>query len=104
IIHQILQGELQRVDRYARFDCMTQDVERAYIQEVIKPLFEDKQSPPPTQMAIDTNRPPLIYELIINPSPKYPSRRLNLILYDASGEDLVIKERMVQFSRYVLKA
>jgi hypothetical protein len=104
LIHQIQQGELQRADRYARFDCMTQDVERVYIQEVIKPLFEDKQSPPPTQQAIDRNREPLIYELILSPSPEYPSRRINLILYDVSGEDLAIKERMVQFSRHVFNA
>jgi GTPase SAR1 family protein len=104
LIHQLEQGELQRADRYARFDCLTQDVENAYKNEVIKPLFEDKQSPPPTQMAVDVNRPPLIYELILNPSPQHPSRRVNLILYDASGEDLAIKERMVTFSRYVLNA
>jgi GTPase SAR1 family protein len=104
LIHQIQQGELQRADRYARFDCMTQDVERIYIQEVIKPLFEDKQSPPPTPPAIGKNRPPLIYELIINPSPEHPSRRINLILYDVSGEDLADKERMVRFSRYVFNA
>lgn len=104
LIHQIQQGELQRADRYARFDCMTQDIEGKYIQEVIKPLFEDKQSPPPTQMAIDSNREPLIYELILSPSPEYPSRRINLILYDVSGEDLAIKERMVQFSRHVFSS
>src|SRR6266699_1638195 len=38
LIHQIQQGELQRADRYARFDCMTQDVEGEYFREVIKPL------------------------------------------------------------------
>lgn len=108
IIHQIQQGELQRADRYARFDCLTQDIEREYIRDVIEPLFEKKQTPAPTQpsssSSSDTNRAPLIYELILSPSPDHPSRRINLILYDASGEDLAIKERMVQFSRYVLNA
>ena len=104
LIHQIQQGELQRADRYARFDCMTQDVEREYTMQVLKPLFENKHTPDATQMATDINRAPLIYELILNPSPDYPSRRINLILYDASGEDLAIKERMVRFSRYVLNA
>jgi len=104
LIHQIQQGELQRADRYSRFDCMTQDVEREYVQNVIKPLFEDKKSPLATQMAVDINRPPLIYELILSPSPEYPSRRINLILYDVSGEDLAIKERMVQFSRHLFNA
>lgn len=104
LIHQIQQGELQRADRYSRFACMTQDVEGDYVRNVIKPLFEDKQSPPPTQNAIEFNRKPLIYELIINPSPEYPSRRINLILYDVSGEDLSSQERMVQFSRHVFNA
>ncbi len=104
IIHQIRQGELQRVDRYARFDCLTQDIESEYIRDVIRPLFENKQAPLGTQPAINVNRAPLIYELILSPSPEYPARRINLVLYDASGEDLAIKERMVQFSRYVLNA
>src|SRR6185437_6820185 len=64
LIHQIQQGELQHADRYARFSCMTQDVEREYIRDVIKPLFEDKQAPAGTLPAVDINRPPLIYELI----------------------------------------
>lgn len=104
LIHQIRQGELQRADRYARFDCMTEDIEYVYMRDVIRPLFEDKQSPPLTVASTETNRPPLIYELILSPSPEYPARRINLVLYDASGEDLAVKERMVQFSRYVLNA
>ncbi len=106
LIHQIQQGELQRADRFARFDCMTQDVERDYITKIIKPLFQDKQVVAATQQwrAGDKNRPPLIYELILSPSPEHPARRINLVLYDASGEDLAIKERMVQFSRYVFSA
>ncbi len=104
LIHQIQQGELQRADRYARFACMTQDVEKEYIQEVLKPLFEDKKLLELTPQATETNRKPLIYELRISPSPEYPSRRINLILYDVSGEDLAIQERMVQFSRHVFKA
>jgi len=104
LIHQIQQGELHRADRFYRFACMTQDIEKVYIQKVIKPLFEDKKSPLATQASIDRERPPLIYELIINPSPEYPSRRINLILYDVSGEDLAIKERVVEYSRHVFNA
>lgn len=104
LIHQIQQGELQRADRYSRFTCMTQDVEKEYIQELLKPLFEDKKPLAMTKPAFETNRKPLVYELIINPSPEYPSRRINLILYDVSGEDLASQERMVQFSRHVFNA
>jgi GTPase SAR1 family protein len=104
LIYQIQQGELQRADRYARFDCKTQDVEQDYRREIINPLFIDKQRLSATQAAVDSNRAPLIYELILSPSPEHPSRRINLVLYDASGEDFAIKERMVQFSRYVFHA
>lgn len=106
LIHQIQQGELQRADRYARFDCMTQDVERDYITKIIKPLFQNKQVVLGTQQwqAGTGHRPPLIYELILSLSPEHPARRINLVLYDASGEDYAIKERMVQFSRHVFSS
>lgn len=104
LIHQIQKGELQRADRFARTDCLTQDIEKEYKEEVLDPLFVEKRAPDSTIQATDENRLPLIYEIIISPSPEYPARRINLILYDASGEDLAIKERMVQFSRYVFNA
>ena len=104
LIHQIQKGELQRADRYASLDCMTQEVENIYVRDVMQPLFKDKQSPPPTPQAVDINREPLIYELILSPSPEYPARHINLIFYDVSGEDLAIKERMVRFSRYVFNS
>ena len=104
LIHQMRQGNLQGANQFARFNCLTQDVEQIYQRDVIQPLFEKKRTPDSTQNAIDINRPPLIYELIITPDPERPPRHLNLILYDASGEDLATRERMVQFSRYVLHA
>lgn len=104
LIHQIQKGELQRADRYASLDCMTQEIENIYVRDVMKPLFQDKQSPPPTPQAVDINREPLIYELILSPSPEYPARHINLIFYDVSGEDLAVKERMVRYSRYVFNA
>jgi hypothetical protein len=106
VIHQIRKGELQQANRFARFVCMTQDVEQEHIREVMEPLFKNKQELAPTQALGGGNptRAPLIYELILSPSPEYPARHINLIFYDASGEDLAIEERMVQFSRYVLNA
>ncbi len=59
LIHQMRQGEIQRIDQFTRFDCLTQGIESEYIRDVMKPLFEDKQSPPPTQMSTDPHRPPL---------------------------------------------
>src|SRR5437588_10793885 len=53
LIHQLEQGELQKADSFARFVCLTQEVENEYRKDVINPLFENKQSPPPTKQAID---------------------------------------------------
>src|SRR6185437_16209062 len=39
LIHLIQRGELQRADRYSRFDCLTQEVERIYIRDFLQPLF-----------------------------------------------------------------
>jgi len=104
LIHQIQRGDLQRADRFARIDCLTQEVEEKYKQEVMDPLFRDKQMPDSTQPAFDTERKPLIYEMVISPSPEHPTRHVNLLLYDVSGEDLAQKARLMQFSRYVLNA
>ncbi|HEU5229622.1 MAG TPA: hypothetical protein VFU49_17525 [Ktedonobacteraceae bacterium] len=104
LIHLIQKGELQRADQYARFVCLTQDVEQEYRDNLLKPLFVDKQMLDFTQQAIDQNRAPLIYELILSPSPEHPARQINLIMYDVSGEDLAIRQRMMQFSRYVVNA
>lgn len=103
LIHQIQRGELQRTNRFARFACLTQKVEQDYRRDVIRPLFEEKKSPAPTQAATGLIEP-LIYELVMSPSPGYPTRRINLMLYDASGEDLAVRERMVMVARYVLNA
>lgn len=106
LIHQLERGELQPADKYARFDCLTQEVGDAYRKEVINPLFEDKTAPPATQTQPIGHESgwPLIYELIMSPSPGYPTRRVNLILYDREGGELAIKERLVTVSRYVLNS
>lgn len=106
IIHQLRRGELTRADRFTSFECLTQEEEDIYTRDVIRPLFEGKRPPLATQpkQIGEENRRPLIYELIMSPSPQHPARRVNLILYDASGEDLAVKQRMVTFSKYVLNA
>jgi len=61
-------------------------------------------SPLATQIAVDGNRRPLIYELAFRAPSQSQERRINLIFYDASGEDQAIRDRMVHFSRYILRA
>jgi hypothetical protein len=78
---------------------------RKYTDKYLDTLFKKKQSLEPTQPATeDAPNEPLIYELIIRKSPQHPAKKLNLIFYDASGEDYAIPERIVQYGRYVLKA
>lgn len=55
-------------------------------------------------MAIDTNRSPLIYELTFQTLSQSRERTINLIFYDAAGEDQIIRDRVVHFSRYILRA
>jgi Double-GTPase 2 len=104
MIYEILHGRLQQASQFFRVSCTTQDIENLYRRDVLDPLFQRKQVLPPTQTAIDVNRYPLIYELVIRPSAEHPPRRVNLLFYDAAGEDLADEDRLIRFSRYVFNA
>lgn len=104
MIYEIIHGRLLQKDRLFRVNCATQDVENLYRRDVLDPLFQRKQVLPPTQAAVDVNRLPLIYELVIQLSPDHPRRRVNLLFYDTAGEDLADKDRLIRFSRYVFNA
>ena len=105
LIHQIEEGQMQGSHQYIRFVCLTDDVRQEYTRDYLDRLFNKKQVISATQPA-DPTKPnkPLIYELTIKKSQAHPARRINLILYDASGEDFAISERLVQYSRFVLNA
>lgn len=104
MIHEILQGRLQPTKQFFRPNCLTQDIEHLYFRDVLDPLFHRKQVLPPTQTAVDVNRYPLIYELVIRSSPQHPPRRVNLLFYDTAGEDMADEERLIRFSRYVFNS
>lgn len=103
LIHLIQQGLFHKADSFAALNCLTKNVEAEYNRDVIRPLFQDRQSPPKTRMATEIPAP-LIYQLNISPTPRHPERRVNLILWDAAGEDFVERERLVLFTPYVLNA
>lgn len=106
MIYEILQGRIQRANQFFRVNCLTQDIEYLYRRDVLDPLFQRKQVLPPTPPALeqDVNRYPLIYELVVWPLPEHPYRRINLLFYDAAGEDLADEKRLIRFSRYVFNA
>lgn len=93
-----------------------------------RPVFVNRQQMPPTQPAISRNKTvlipdnvnsedlqrdkdvytntPLIYELVPRntKSTLFSPKNINLMFYDASGEDIAQKERMVQYSSYIVQA
>lgn len=104
-IHQLRDG-LAGTDarRYVRFECLTQEVEDAYLKNFYEPLFIKKQRLAATQPAIDPTREPLIYELVIRESKDHPAKKINLNVYDAAGEDQANQSRVVQYSQYILNS
>lgn len=105
LIHQIEEGQMQGSHQYIRFVCLTDDVRQRYTTDYLDRLFKNKQVISATQPADPTTpNMPLIYELTIKKSQAHLPKRINLILYDASGEDYATPERLVRYSRYVLNA
>ncbi len=105
LIYQIEEGMMQGSHQYMRYVCLTNDVRHRYTTDYLDRLFKKKQVISGTQPADPTTpNMPLIYELTIKKSQAHLPKRVNLILYDASGEDYATPERLVQYSRYVLNA
>ena len=101
---QLKSGKLMRVDQPLTFTCLTNDMEDYYTINYFEPLFKHKQVLMPNQLLTETTHKPLIYELTVRPAKDRPVKTLNLVLYDTAGEDFVVQQRMVQFTRYVLNA
>lgn len=105
LIQQIEDGQVQGPDQYMRFVCLTEDVRQEYARDYLDRLFKNKKVINQTQPAIQNKRNrPLIYEITIKKSRTHLPKHINLILYDASGEDYADPERLVQYSSYVLNA
>jgi hypothetical protein len=66
-------------------------------------LFKNKRILPQTKPATGTKWEPLIYELVVYPSPNHPTTVANLMIYDASGEDFEREGRLV-FARFTFNA
>lgn len=104
-VHQLKETFLQSSDRYMRFVSLSHDVEEQYQQDYFKPLFEMKQPLNQTKQAATPINKPLIYELVMQTSAATDYvRRANMLIYDASGEDIANQDRLVQFKQYILHA
>ncbi len=104
LIKQLKSGKLMRVDQQLTFTCLTSDVEDHYTKTYFEPLFKHKRVLAKSKLTTETTHAPLIYELTVRSAMDRPAKTLNLVLYDTAGEDYIIQERLVQYTRYVLSA
>lgn len=102
LIQQIKADWMVNASGFARFTCLTPEVERTYTRDYFEPLFNKKQTILPTLPTMKTTADPLIYKLVVSPSPRHLPTAVNLMIYDTSGEDYVSMGRLVQFARFVL--
>lgn len=106
LIRQIEDGQIRNPNGRISFMCLTPDVLRKYDSYYIDTLFNKKQQLDATQPETIRDKPkePLIFELSVRKSLDHPPRKINLVFYDASGEDYADPTRLVIFSTYVLSA
>lgn len=102
LIYQLKTEWLTNATGFARFSCLTQDVEQYYIREYFEPLFTQQRVLQKTNLATNPYAKPLIYNLTVGQSRRHPTTEANLIIYDAAGEDFVSEARLVEFSGFVL--
>ena len=104
LIHQIKAEWMGNATGFARFTCLTPEVEKAYTRDYFEPLFLNKKIIDSTLQATKPTWEPLIYNLVVYPSPNHPTTVANLMIYDASGEDFAVEDRLVQFARFIFNA
>ena len=80
------------------FRAADSEVEGRYRNFYYDPLFKRKESLAPTDPAIKPLDQPLIYEMRI------AGRRVNLLVYDASGEDIAQIDTRVAYKPHILNA
>jgi hypothetical protein len=106
----VLINALERQVALARFGCISfaplgADTELVYDEEYFRPLFENHSPLRGTQRLNpgEINRP-LIYSMVFDRTGGRGTRRLNLMLFDASGEQIQDEAELVIYNRYILKA
>ena len=98
-IHQLLQGHAAQMIGFTSLTPLG-DTHQRYYDEYYQPIYLDRRKVPLSQRA-GTGTPyrPLIYKM------KFPSKpSINLLFYDASGEDIADPMSFAQYSHFVLDA
>lgn len=105
LLHQIKEEWMMHAEGYASLTCLTPEVEDMYIKDYLEPLYKNKQTlPRQTQQTTSLTAKPLIYELTMHQSPDKQLAAINLLIYDAPGEDYEREARLVQFARFVFNS
>lgn len=87
-------------NKISQITCLTEDIRRQYTD-----MIQRRQTLNATQPFAHRHRyGPLIYEIKLKDRSKHSFKRINLILYDGSGEDQSSVVRMEHYARYVLHA
>jgi hypothetical protein len=102
LVHQIEQEWMSNANGQASITCLTPDVEKKYKQNQFDAIARGR-SLNATQAAISYKATPLIYNIVRSESPRLPATTMNLMIYDAAGEDFY-KDRLTEYARFVLRA
>jgi GTPase SAR1 family protein len=77
------------------------DTDKRYYNNYFTPIYLNKQKVQASTRGTipgELAEPPLIYELV------FPGKSINLQFYDSSGEDIIDRNNMVQYSHFILNA
>lgn len=77
------------------------DTDKNYFKDYYEPIYRNKKKLNPTQQATSSLIEPLVYELVFQ---EPPARRINLLFYDTSGEDMNNDRSLVEYSHFILDA
>lgn len=103
LLHQLQQLHIPEGYGYINVRAADQEIEIQYIRDYYRPLFELKQSFARNQPATTSIADPWIYELRIERADG-SSNSVNIVLYDASGEDLYNQISLVKYRSHILAA
>lgn len=99
-----LMRQIEEDGYYSRVTSLTQYTQER-LHENFYRLFEKRQALAATLPAPNlASNEPLIYELVTSEHMSHLSKRYNLVLYEASGEDYANPKRLISFCPYVLSA
>lgn len=101
MIDQLRRGQVSNSLGIYQLTASNQKIEERYQREYYEPLFKDKQKIPTTIQTFNPIDEPLIFKLTVSGATK---KQFNLLIYDASGEDIATLLNFVQYKRHILNA